>query len=94
MTGNVIPQDQEWWKDLVATRECGDDLSINQTSFPGYEGYVAPEEVLRVFEIPAEDNVLPALPKPEEYEKWHCLNADFDLAGQGVWAQKSLGRKS
>ena len=49
MTGNVIPQDQEWWKDLVATRECGDDLSINQTSFPGYEGYVAPEEVLRVF---------------------------------------------
>jgi inorganic pyrophosphatase len=83
ITRHVLPQGHEWWVDLVSGKEDPDGLSINQTSFTEFESYVEPTETGEVFEIPVEDEILPAAEKPAVYDEWFYLDAEFGLIQQG-----------
>jgi len=78
-----LPQGHEWWVDLISRKEDLDGLSINQTSFEEFESFVEPAEAGEVFEIPKEDDVLPAAEKPARYDEWSYLDAEFGLIQQG-----------
>lgn len=83
ITGHVLPQGYAWWLDLISGKEDPDGLSINQTSFEQYESFVAPSETAQEFEIPEQDAVEPAEPKPKQYDHWYYLDEDFQLIQQG-----------
>jgi inorganic pyrophosphatase len=83
VTQHVLPQGHRWWVDLISGREDPDGLSINQTSFGDFEGFVEPAETRAIFEIREEDAVLPAAEKPAMYDQWFYLDAEFGLIPQG-----------
>jgi inorganic pyrophosphatase len=83
ITRHVLPQGHEWWVDLVSGREDPDGLAINQTSFEEFESFVEPTETREVFEIPVEDEILPAAEKPAVYDEWFYLDAEFGIIQQG-----------
>jgi inorganic pyrophosphatase len=58
-------------------------LAINQTSFEEFESFVEPTETREVFEIPVEDEILPAAEKPAVYDEWFYLDAEFGIIQQG-----------
>ena len=58
-------------------------MAINQTSFEAFESFVEPAEAGNVFEIPVEDEILPAAEKPAVYDEWFYLDAEFGLIQQG-----------
>jgi len=83
ITQHVLPQGHEWWVDLVSGREDPDGLSINQTVLEGLESFVEPAETGEVFDIPREDDMLPAAEKPAVYDEWYYLDEEFGVIQQG-----------
>lgn len=83
ITEHVLPQGHEWWIDLVSGSEDPDGLDVNQTSVAEYDGYVAPNEAAEELEIPTEDDIQPAAPRPAEYDEWYYLDEEFGLIQQG-----------
>lgn len=76
----TVNDSHRFWQALVAGFVDSNEISYNQTTLPQYNGsYVRPSEAAERFGIPVESNVLPAAPKPEEYQQWYYINANYEL---------------
>lgn len=79
---DVIPTGHKYWKDLISGEEDPGKINFNQTSFPEYDSYIAPDQTTRTFDLPRESRPEPAAPKPSQYDEWSYLDEDFRLIEQ------------
>ncbi|CAM1500498.1 Fc.00g096600.m01.CDS01 [Cosmosporella sp. VM-42] len=65
---------------LVRGKVDSNKINYNQTSTKGIQkSYVRSQDATEAFDIPAESSILPAAEKPEKYDKWYYLDADYKL---------------
>lgn len=79
---NVIPTSHQYWKDLISGEEDPGKINFNQTTFPEYDSYIAPDQTTRTFDLPRESRPEPAASKPTQYDEWYYLDEDFQLIDQ------------
>lgn len=81
-----IEESHEFWKGLVRNTTKVEKIDIWQTSNPRLcKSYVKSEDATERFEIPPEASIAPAAERPEKYDKWYYVDADFQpLPGQEI----------
>lgn len=76
----IIEESHAYWEDLVKGKSDPNEIALNQTSHPRWcSTYVPSEEATDVFELPTESEILPAAARPEAYDLWYYLDANFEL---------------
>ena len=76
----IVEQSHGYWEDLVKGKSDANKIKINQTSHPEFgKSYIESKKATKAFKIPKKSNIRPAKPKPEEFNQWYYLDADFNL---------------
>ena len=76
----TIAESHKYWKELVRGRVDSNEINYNQTSSKNIrKSYVRSQDATDIFDIPASSSILPAAEKPEKYDIWYYLDADYNL---------------
>lgn len=73
-----IEESHHFWEKLLKGETKKNKISLNQTSHPTWcKNYIKSEDTTKAFDLPTESDIKPAVPKPEKYDRWYYLDADF-----------------
>jgi len=73
---DVIAESHGFWKELVTGEVDANEINFNQTTDAELESYV---QDTGIFEIPDEDDILPAAERPDRYDDWFYLKQEASL---------------
>ncbi|KAK2764574.1 hypothetical protein FQN54_009269 [Arachnomyces sp. PD_36] len=73
----IIEESHGYWTNLVNGKSDPNEITVDQTSNPDYDGYIPSDEATEEFDIPKNSDILPPEEKPAEYDQWYYLDEDF-----------------
>jgi inorganic pyrophosphatase len=76
--GSKIEESHHFWEKLLKGETKKNKIALNQTSHPSWcKTYIKSEDTTKAFELPTKSDIQPAAAKPEKYDRWYYLDADF-----------------
>lgn len=76
----IVEQSHGYWQNLVKGKSDPNKIKVNQTSHPEFgNSYIPSKKATKAFGLPKKSKIRPPKPKPEEFDQWYYLDADYNL---------------